>query len=225
MKITRMAALLLLSVQAIRADPEVVGEMTTPDGPRFVLADQGNRSVSSWLQTGDSFASYRIESYDGQAEIVTLRSPTKVLRLSLRSSRVVDSSAEAAKRQEFIREKTVQYAFHRIAEAKVVIRALAVVKNKRWYYKCLEVWKSEGNGPNVGDIIPGRVLEPDAANQVPDPDVSFRPNAREEITFLSGFPVGPKTSTGAFPVKNGKLNLLPDMSVDEVREMLLAPKN
>lgn len=225
MNFTKAAALFIFSALVIRADPEVAGEMATPDGPRFVLADQGNSSVSGWLQIGDSFAGYRIESYDRQAEIVTLRSQTKVLQLSLRSSRVVDLSADAVKRQEFIREKMVQYAFHRFAEAKVVIRTLAVVKNKRWYYKCLEVWKSEGNGPNVGDIIPGYVLEPNAANQAPDLDISFGPDAREEITFLGGFPVGPKTSSGGFPIKNGKLNLLPDLSVDEVRNMLMAPKN
>src|SRR5688500_16427655 len=82
---TRIAILAgALLTSAARAEIEFVGVLATSQTVRVALTDTST-GKTEWLATGDTFAGYKVRSYDASSDIVTLTSDVVELRLRLKN--------------------------------------------------------------------------------------------------------------------------------------------
>jgi hypothetical protein len=218
-----LICVLLISPFA-RADLELAGISVDSAGAAFSVADSKTGFTSDWIRVGDYFEGYKIESFDKQNEMLELEKDGIEYRIKLRSSKVTAAKPASG----FSREQALIVVSKRFADSRVVIRAETRLKGNQWFFRCIDVWKADGGiGPTAGEIFAGPTLGPSTTNPIQMPVETgklFDEDSVEEILFLGAFPLVPGTPWGGFPLSNGKLNLCPDLSVDELRSVLVERK-
>jgi len=183
--------------------------MSASDGKHFALEDTETKASSGWLTIGDTFAGYKISSFDADDDVLNIQKGGETLHLRLRDSKTGDSSASKPRPS---REKVLEHMATRWTASKVVVRAKAEIRNGRVFYVCTEIWKECMGGPRVGDSLPGVVLQgPQLEN--------FKPY--DTIVFLEAYPADDSTSKSFHPInEKGNLSWCYDMSAEELRDYL-----
>ena len=216
--ISRALICLLCLVPIANAEVQLDGIVVNSDGSLFSLVDTDTKNISGWIRVGDSFEEYRVVSYDQRSETLVLRKMATEYRITLRPSKV------RAGKPGFPRDIALRIVSKHFSDSKFIIRAQARLIGKQWYYRCGEVWKTEGIGPSIGEIFLGPTLGTHPETQRPltwdEAAALFDHSSPEELLFMNEFPSVAGKQSGGMPMSNGRLNLCPDVPLDDLRALL-----
>lgn len=86
MKTPRLASILVLFATAREAEAalEFSGYLKSEKEIRFVVTDLENGKKSQWLTLGDTFQGFTVSDFDQRAEVLSLKSGSGIVRLTLK---------------------------------------------------------------------------------------------------------------------------------------------
>ncbi len=97
--------ILLLTTLGLKAEIEFSGFFTTSKEALFSLVDTDAERSSGWLKIGQSFGGYTLDYFDREREIITLKQGERLLKISLRVSKIKDGRATISGSLKFLNEK------------------------------------------------------------------------------------------------------------------------